>query len=221
MQFQRAFTFPFADEKWFRKILLPAALLPIPVIGILAVTGWALRISRRVIRSEADAVPGISLRRDTAAGAAGWGIGLAYAIPGLLWLALGTLFSAVVFPAGADVSDWFDLYWWCIELAALAIGLGGGLLAIAALGRYADTAVFRAAFQFRAIIQIVRAGLSGFVLVMAAWIPLGLLAGSGVLICCVGGLFTSAYAAAAGFHLAGPAYARAVAPRPAAAETPG
>jgi hypothetical protein len=215
MHWRDALRFPLADEHWFRKILLPALLLFVPVIGWLTLAGWGLEISRRVIRADPETLPPLRIRQNLREGAAVGCIGLAGSLPVLFWLAIGSILSAAVFPAVIESNRaWFDAFWWGAEFVALALVLAGGVFAAAAVGRFADTGSFRSAFEWPALFRLVRGRPAAMLLAAAAALPLILLALAGTPVCCVGGCFTAAYAVAVGFHWTGRAY-RAAAGGPA------
>ena len=50
MDFGLAFSFPFQDKNWLQKILIAGLIMLIPIVGWFAVIGWALEITRRVVR---------------------------------------------------------------------------------------------------------------------------------------------------------------------------
>ena len=209
MQFARALSFYSQDKKWFRKVLAPAAIQFIPIVGLAAACGWALEICRRVIRGSKDEVPALDLRRQLPDGLAVWGIGLAYLLPAAALLGMAGILSARLFPAGqSGAPAAFNSYWWGIEFIAAALVLGGAMAAVAAIGRFADAGAFRAAFQFREIVSAIRSNPLAYLQVVLAWVPLGLLALSGVAVCGAGLFFTTALALGSGFHLAGQAHRR-------------
>jgi hypothetical protein len=222
MQIMRALKFYFDDPHWFRKVLVAAACLLIPLLGWAIATGWALEICRRVIRGQKDEAPGIDLRRQLPDGLAGWGIVLAYLLPAGLFLGAAGILSALIFPAGKSIAPAaFDSYWWGIELLAAALLLGGALGTVAALGRFADAGSFRSAFQLREIVSSIRSAPVAYLQVVLMGIPLGLLALLGIAVFGAGLLFTTAYAIGSGFHLAGQAHLLAAARRVASGPVPG
>ncbi|MGB7539617.1 MAG: DUF4013 domain-containing protein [Anaerolineales bacterium] len=221
MQFTRALTFYIGDKHWFRKILTVAACLFIPLLGLAAATGWALEISRRVIRNQKDDLPGMDLRRSIADGLALWVIGLGYILPVVALSGAGGILSARFFPAGRSSAPMaFDSYWWGIEFIAAALLLAAALGMIAAAGRFAETGSFRAAFQLRKILSAIRSAPVVYLQIVLIGVPLGLLAISGIAVCGVGLFFTTACALGSGFHLAGQAQ-RLAAERAASGPIPG
>jgi hypothetical protein len=57
MNFGRAFGFFFEDEQWIKKILLGSLIALIPVVGQLAIMGYALAVLRNVRAGEARPLP--------------------------------------------------------------------------------------------------------------------------------------------------------------------
>jgi hypothetical protein len=212
MRFGHALRFVFQDDDWFKKILLPAACLFIPLLGVFLTAGWALEICRREIRKQAPALPSLSFSRNLRDGLAVWGIFLASSLPLLLWLGMGGIFNAALVAAKKD-SGAVDLFWWGFEFAGLAVAAAGGVWTVAAIGRLADTGSFREVLRIRGVVRAISTAPAVYVRAVFSWLGLGLLAVSGIAVCGVGLGFTSAFAAAAAFHLAGQAFALAAAGR--------
>jgi len=57
MDFGLAFSYPFQDKDWIQKILLTGVISLIPIVGQIAVLGWLIEITARVIRGESDPMP--------------------------------------------------------------------------------------------------------------------------------------------------------------------
>jgi hypothetical protein len=208
INFRLALAFPFEDKNWFGKILIPALVQCIPLFGLLAATGWALEICRRMVRKEARELPVLKFRRDLAGGLRVWGVTFLFGMPVWLWLGAGGLLSVPLWHANnRTATGSFDALWWGVECGALLIALAAAMGAQAAVGRLAETGSFRAAFQLREVVSILRSAPVVYLQVVLAWFPLGLLALSGIAVCGVGAFFTTAYALAAGFHLSGQAQA--------------
>jgi hypothetical protein len=207
MDFGRALSFQFKDDRWFRKVLAPAACLCIPVLGFAAATGWALEICRRVIRGDSDELPAMDLRRNLKEGLSVWAIVSAYGMPVVLWLGAAALFAALVFPFGrASAPLAFDSFWWGIEFIAAAGILAAAMGSVAATGRFSETGTLREALHLREIASAVRAAPKEYLKVVLAWIPLGVLGVAGIAVCGAGIFFTTAYALGSGFHAAGQAH---------------
>ena len=144
MDFGRAFSFYFKDDRWFRKVLAPAACQIVPLLGLAAAAGWGLEICRRVIRKNADELPAMNLRRNIPDGIAVLGIGLACSLPVVLWLCAAGLLSALAFPGGRGGAPLaFDSFWWGAEFIAAAGIAAAAMGMTAAAGRFAETGSFR------------------------------------------------------------------------------
>jgi hypothetical protein len=57
MEFGRAFSYTQQDPEWLKKVGIAAALMIIPFVGWLAVLGWGLEITRRVINNDPETLP--------------------------------------------------------------------------------------------------------------------------------------------------------------------
>jgi hypothetical protein len=57
MDFGLSFSFPFQDDDWIKKFVLTVVISFIPVIGQLALLGWMVELTRRVIRGDATPLP--------------------------------------------------------------------------------------------------------------------------------------------------------------------
>ncbi|MGD2058732.1 MAG: DUF4013 domain-containing protein, partial [Anaerolineales bacterium] len=57
MDFGLAFSYVFEDEEWVKKLVITAIIAIIPIVGQIALLGWSLEITRRVIREEATPLP--------------------------------------------------------------------------------------------------------------------------------------------------------------------
>ncbi|MBN2085695.1 MAG: DUF4013 domain-containing protein [Anaerolineales bacterium] len=200
-----ALMFVFKDDLWFSKILRPAVFLIVPFVGVFLLAGWALGVCRGVVRGGAPALPAADVRRNLADGAAVMGIFAVCALPFCLAVALGGIGGAA-WEAVRETEGGIDLYWWGVEFGGLIIALGGAVWAVVAVGRLADTGSVREALRIRGVVRAVRAAPAAYGLTLCSWLGLGLLALSGVAVCGVGLFFTTAFAAAAAFHLAGQAH---------------
>jgi hypothetical protein len=46
MEFGKAFSFPFEDQDWVKKLGIAGLLMIIPIIGWLAVAGWGIEMGK-------------------------------------------------------------------------------------------------------------------------------------------------------------------------------
>lgn len=61
MNLGQAFSFPFQDPDWLKKIGLMALISLIPIVGPIIVLGWGLDITRRVITRSPIILPEIDM----------------------------------------------------------------------------------------------------------------------------------------------------------------
>jgi len=213
MNFGRAFTFVFEDPDWMKKVGIAALVSLIPVVGTIAVLGWTLEITRRVIKGEGETLPEWS----DFGGFIGKGfqalvVGLGYAAPLILIFICGMSIS--VLPAMMSNGNNADalggvmaLVMFCTYCLAALLGIGIGIVLPAAYGKLADTGELGAAFRFGEVIGMVRAAPGPFLMVVLGGILAnGFIAPLGSILCGIGLLLTYAYAMLVMAHLYGQAY---------------
>lgn len=218
MNFGRAFTFVFEDPDWLKKVAIAGLVLLIPIVGGIAVLGWTLEITRRVIKGEGETLPEWS----DFGGFIGRGfqalvVGLGYAAPLILLFLCGMSISIV--PAmlsgnngqNADAAGGLmALVMFCTYCLAAIIGIGIGIVMPAAYGKLADSGELGAAFRFGEVIGLVRAAPGPFLMVLVGSILANsFIAPLGSIACGIGVLFTAAYAMLVMAHLYGQAYKNA------------
>ncbi|MGB2897097.1 MAG: DUF4013 domain-containing protein [Anaerolineales bacterium] len=208
MDFGLAFSFPFQDDDWVKKIVLTAVISIIPVIGQVALTGWLVELTRRVIRGDAEPLPDwadfggiLVLGLKTVA------IGFVYALP-LIFV----MFPAVVIDAISEyetASALYSIFMFCFSCFAIIYGLALAFFLPAAVGELAASDDLGAAINPKNIIAHVRAAPSAYLLAFLGTIIAGFLSGFGVILCFIGVFFTAVYASAVQGHLYGQAYLEA------------
>ena len=208
MDFGLSFSFPFQDEDWIKKIVLTAVISLIPIIGQLALLGWMVELTRRVIRGDAEPLPdwadfgGILML-----GLKMFAIGFVYALP-LIFISIPT----AIFDSLIDSESAVALYTvvtMCFSCFAVIYGLALAFFFPAAVGELAATDDLGAAINPTNIIARVRAEPSAYLLAFLGTILVGFLAGFGIILCFVGLIFTTVYAYAVQGHLYGQAYIEA------------
>lgn len=208
MDFGLAFSFPFQDDDWVKKIVLTAVISIIPVIGQVALTGWLVELTRRVIRGDAEPLPDwadfggiLVLGLKTVA------IGFVYALP-LIFV----MFPAVVIDAISEyetASALYSIFMFCFSCFAIIYGLALAFFLPAAVGELAASDDLGAAINPKNIIAHVRAAPSAYLLAFLGTIIAGFLSGFGIILCFIGVFFTAVYASAVQGHLYGQAYLEA------------
>ncbi|NCO98219.1 DUF4013 domain-containing protein, partial [bacterium] len=210
----RAFTFVFEDPDWLKKVGIAALVSLIPVVGSIAVLGWTLEITRRVIKGEAETLPewndfGAYIGK----GFQALVVGLGYAAPLILILLCGLSISIIpaMLSGNGQNSDaaggLMGLVIFCTYCLVAILGIGIGIILPAAYGKLADTGELGAAFRFGEVIGLVRAAPGPFLMVLLGGIVAnGFIAPLGSVACGIGVLFTAAYAMLVMGHLYGQAY---------------
>lgn len=208
MDFGLAFSYPFQDEEWAKKIVLTAVISLIPIIGQLALVGWMVDLSRRVINGESNPMPDwtdfggllvLGLKMSV--------IGFVYVLPLLFvsfpWAIMDALFNS---ESAAAIYVLFSICFSCLTLIYM---LALSFFLPAALGELAATDDLGAAFNPTNMIAHVRAAPSAYLLAFLGTIVAGFIAGFGIIFCFVGIIFTVVYASAIQGHLYGQAYIEA------------
>ena len=212
MDFGKAFSFPFEDSDWLKKIGIAALLLFIPLLGILWVSGWSLEITKKVIRRDPEPLAawddfgGYLVR-----GFQVFIIGFVYALP----IILATSCVSIVFSTSIDGNEINEAGYAamaamaCVYCLVIIYSILLAFVIPAALGHFANEGKFSAAFRFGEIIGLVRAAPGAYLLALIGNILAGFIAGLGVILCAVGVVLTMAYSQAIIGHLNGQAYLEA------------
>lgn len=211
MEYTRAFTFPPEDPAWRRKWAVAGVAALIPVVGQIALAGYGVEVTRRVLKDEALPLPEWGDFADYfRKGMGAVVLGMVYWLP----LALGTVCLATLIMllslAGRQnttVESLAGLLGLCLGALVFIYAVAANLLLTAALGEYAATDQITAGLRMGEIFRLVRAkpGLYG-VIVLVGGLGTVLLTLIGLVACLVGAAWGSAYAHLAYAHLTGQAY---------------
>lgn len=211
MEFGKSFTYVFEDDDWIVKILLAAVIVFIPIIGGLAVAGWGVEITKRVIHQDEEVLPG-------------WGDFVNFLIKGLVLILIGFVYMLPVILVQACSNGTFflgqesgeeglmilgNIVMACFGCLTLIYSILVFFLIAAAIGRYADTGEIGSAFQFGKVFATVKAAPAPYLMVLVGGFLAGMIAFLGVIACIIGVFFTAAYANAINAHLMGQAYREA------------
>lgn len=208
MDFSLSFSFPFQDEGWVKKIVLTAVISLIPIIGQLALIGWLVELTRRVIRGDAEPLPDwADFGGILVLGLKMFAIGFVYAIPLMFMTIPMAIFDALVDSDSAVAL--YTIVTLCFSCFALIYGLALAFFIPAAVGELAATDNLGAAINPTNIIAHVRAAPSAYLLAFLGTIVAGFLSGFGIILCFVGVILTAVYASAVQGHLYGQAYLEA------------
>lgn len=214
MDFGRAFGFVFQDKDWLRKIIIPALVSLIPIIGQFVVLGWGLNVTRRVMAHDPEPLPDLDFGGDLARGFQAFVIGLVYALP----IVLLSMFLGILGPLlGVDSYDVSEVAKAVYMLISVCVGLFsvvyGVILAVVLPAAYANFLAkgsLGAGLNFGEVFRLVRAAPGAYLLVLVGSFIVGLIAPLGVILCFVGVLATYVYGMAVMGHLYGQAYNQAL-----------
>lgn len=222
MDFSLAFSFPFKDPDWVKKILIVGLITIIPIIGQIYLLGWALEITRRVIQNEPTLLPEIDFGAHLSKGFQVFIIELVYAIP-LFIFSLPTNFIPYI-TQNMQNSNSAQAITAIIGLCCGGLSLIYSLLLAyylpAAIGNFAAKGSLGAGFSFNEIFALIRTAPVAYLIVLLAGIVAGIISSLGLIACIIGVLFTSTYAMAVMGHFFGQAYREGISnPIPTSAPT--
>lgn len=209
MDFALAFSFPFQDEDWIKKIAI-AGVLCLTVIGTIPVFGWSLMVTKRVITGESPTLPDWS----------GFGEYIMLAIKGIVVaFVLGLPVMIVVIPASLastlitdnDLVTVVTIINICVSCVVILYSILMAFAAPAAMGRLAASDSIGSALNVGKLLAMVRAAPSAYLIAVVGQIVAGIAASLGIILCAVGIFLTIAYSMAVQGHLYGQAYKEAAA----------
>lgn len=197
--FLKPFTYVFQDPRWVTKILIGGLfyLASFLIIGLFFVTGYCARLARNVVAGNPNPLPEWDDLGEYFA--EGFGLcvaGLAYAVPVFALIAL------IIIPA-AMLGGWTDqealrnasgammTFAWCLVFPfslAISFFLPGGLL-LAAIERR-----FTAAFEFGRLWRMIRSNFANYLLAFVVYLVARFAAPFGLILFCVGVVFTAFWA---------------------------
>jgi hypothetical protein len=190
MQFGLAFTFPFQDTDWVKKILLMAVISIIPIVGQFVLLGWVIEICRRVIANEQPTLPdAIDFGKWLVKGLLGAVIGFVYVLP--LLVIYGCMF-VVMFLVPTIITDsntagiLVSVVSICGGCLILLLAITVGIIMPAALANFAVEGQIGAGFRLGEIFGLVRAAPGAYLLVLVGGLLEGIVGGLGGIVCCIG-----------------------------------
>jgi uncharacterized protein DUF4013 len=197
--FLKPLTFVFDDPRWIQKILIGGlfVIASFFIIGAFFLYGYLARLARNVIAGMQYPLPEWDdLGEYFAEGAKLFVVGLIYVVP--LLLIFGIIFVPVmIMGSNADnetvrsMSGMSVTCMWCLIFPfslALALWLPAAFLMVVVTGD------FKAGFDFRHIFNFIRANIGNYILAFVVWLIARFAAGLGILLLCIGIIFTMFWA---------------------------
>jgi len=216
MDFGLAFSFPFKDQQWFKKLIIPGLVSLIPIVGQFFLMGFGLNVAKRVIEKNPESLPELDFGSDLKRGFMAFVIGLGYGLPIILVSLVMSIVLVAVggFSADSSSSDTTMaivlILQSCFGIIAFIYGLAMAFFTSAALGNFlANGEQLGAAFRFKEIWSFLRTAIVPYLLVIVGGFLGNLIGSLGAIVCVVGLLVTMPYGMAVYGHFIGQAYKEA------------
>lgn len=208
MDIGKSFTFVFEDPNWAGKIIIGGLITLIPIVGWLFVIGYLVAIARNIIKGDPQPLPEWSdFGQIFVDGIYGFVIAFVYVLPIIIVSCVFWAPLSLISPDSGDGSFLFTLLSCCFSAFVFIYAVIVGWFFIpAALGRYAETSDLASALRFGEVLDVSRADPVAFLIaLLIAWVA-SFLASFGLILCCVGVIFTAFYAQCVTGHIYGQAY---------------
>lgn len=205
MDYGKAFSFFFEDKDWLKKMLIGGLfnLLAVVIVGGIINAGYYIRAMRNVRDGLVNVLPEWEdIGSFLSDGVAPWGISLIYALPS----AVPSLVANVLSTFGSAIKENVGTAFSVLSICCSCVSLLGYLVTIllpAALVNYVRVGSFGAAFRFGDLFKMIQKFPGPYALVVLLSIALHMLAGFGVIACCIGVLATGFWSMCASYHLYG------------------
>ncbi len=208
MDIGKSFSFVFQDPNWVGKIIIGGLISLIPVVGWLLVIGYMIAIARNVINGDPQPLPEWSdFGQILVDGIYGFVIAFVYSLPIIVVACFFWMPASLITSEGGDAEALFSLLSCCFSLFVFLYAVFVGWFFIpAALGRFAKTQDLASALRFGEILDISRANVGAYLIaLLVSWV-VGFLASFGVILFCIGVIFTAFYSQCVTGHIYGQAY---------------
>ena len=200
MDIGSAFTYMFEDESWIKKILIGGIVSLVPIVNFAAM-GYVVEVIRNVRDGRPTPLPEWDqFGQMWMSGLWLFLIFLVYSIPiiilacisGIATAAMGTALEG----ASADaVGGTMGIVSTCLSCLMGLWGLVIGVLSPAIMIRFAETGQFNSAFQFGEVVNVAKANVGSYLIVLILlWVAIYIIGPLGLIACLVGMIFTIFYA---------------------------
>jgi hypothetical protein len=205
INFGKAFTFIFDDERWFDKLVVPVLVSLIPIIGAMALTGYVLRTIKNVIQNEVDPLPDFQFGEDLERGFRFFLVGLVYSLPMMLVVGLMTI-PLFTLNNNESVSALGVIVLILGGLMLLAYGLFLMLIQPISMANFAVKDTFASGFELRNFFKRLGNNFTAWLLVIAGMVLASIISPMGTIVFGLGAFITTAYSQLMVAHLTGQAY---------------
>lgn len=190
MDIGSSFSYMFQDEDWIKKILIGGVVGLIPIVNFAAI-GYMIQTIRNVRDGQALPLPEWDeFGKYFVDGLWIFLIFLVWAIPIIVVACLQGVGTAVLADASSDAANALSIISACFACVTVLWGLVIAAVSPAIMVRYAEVGEFMAGFQFSEIVDIIRANVRSYIIVVLLMWVAGLIASFGVILCVIGVIFT-------------------------------
>ena len=212
MNFTKAFTYIFDDQRWLEKLVIPLLVTLIPVVGWMVVAGYLMRVTRNVAEHQVEPLPELDFGGDLGRGFKVFVANLAYALPIIIVSTL--LFLPLALTKNSSATTVFAIF--LAIIGGILILIYSLLLAVVMPAANANLAVkerISAAFGFKEISRMLRNNIKVWLIVIGGTILCSaIIAPIGGIVLAIGAIVTGLYSQLIIAHLAGQAYAHSQTP---------
>ncbi len=205
MNFGKAFTYIFDDERWFDKLVVPILVSLVPIVGPIAFSGYVIRTIKNVIQNEVDPLPNFQFGDDLGLGFRFFLIGLVYSLPMMLVVGLMSI-PLMVLNNTDTVSALGVIVLILGGLLMLAYGLLLMLIQPIAMANFAVKDTFASGFELGNFFKRLNSNFPAWLLVVAGTIIGSIISPLGAIAFGLGAFITAAYSQLMIAHLTGQAY---------------
>jgi hypothetical protein len=206
-----AFSFPFKDENWIKKLLIFGVITLIPIVGMFVLMGFMADVVRRTLNDDPILMPDLDFGRQLSTGFRLFVVSLIYALPALILMALAYIPPVIGASMKGDnaetiaaIMSFFMLC--CMGIMFLYIIFIGFLIPIALVKSILEGTI-GAGLKFGEIFAILKAGFLNYLIVLlVTGIGSSILNSIGSAVCGVGVLLTMPYSIAMQGNLMAQAY---------------
>ena len=207
MNFGLSFSYIFKDQDWFKKLLIPALCMLIPIVGWMVSLGWALKVARNVMDGVEEPLPELDFGGDILRGFFAFLISFIYSLPVSILSSISGWISNWQFTNNETALFGMGLVTAVIGLISFALGLVTTFLSLGAIANNIGKDDFGAAFRLGEVWRLVTANIGDWLLVLVGMlIAVGLIGPLGTIACIIGVILTMTYGLAVTGHMLGQAY---------------
>lgn len=206
VNFTKAFTYIFEDERWFDKLIVPLLVSLIPVIGQFVMLGYILRTINNVANNELNPLPTFDFGEDLSRGFRYTLINLVYSLPAFLLALLLMLPINMMNDNSGKGAEVFGIMLMLLIVCLIVVyALALFLIQPISMSNFAVKNTFASGFEFGNFFKRLRTDFKAWLLVYAGSILAGLIAPLGSIVFFIGVVVTTFYGQLLVAHLSGQA----------------